>query len=63
MKVDDTIGKGAVLSILTMQGLTVYEGPYSKSSAVSTSDLRPGVYILVVVSNNGFKETKKWVFF
>ena len=61
VKMDDTIGKGAVLSILTMQGLTVYEGPYSKSSGVSTSDLKPGVYILVIVNNNGFQRMRKFI--
>jgi len=61
VKMDDTTGNDAVLSILTMQGLTVYEGPYSKLSGVSTSDLRPGVYILVVVSNNGFQRMRKFI--
>ena len=60
VKMDDSIGNDAVLTILTMQGLSVYEGAYSKSSRISTSDLRPGVYILVV-SNKGYQRIRKFI--
>ncbi len=54
VKMNDTVGKDALLSILTVQGVVVYEGTYSKSSHISTVDLKPGVYVLQVVENNGF---------
>jgi hypothetical protein len=61
VKMNDTVGKDAVLSILTIQGLSVYEGTYSKSSSISTVDLKPGVYVLQVVSNNGFQRVVKFI--
>jgi len=60
VKMDDTIGNDAVLSILTIQGLSIYEGTLSTSSSIRTSDLKPGVYILVV-SNNGFQRIRKFI--
>ena len=60
VRMDDTIGNDAVLTILTMQGLSVYEGAYSKSSSISTSELKPGVYILVV-RNNGFQRMGRFI--
>ncbi len=61
VKMDDTLGKDAVLNILTIQGLSVYKGPYSKSSSISTADLKPGVYVLHVVGNNGFHRVVKFI--
>ena len=61
VKIDDTAGKDAVLNILTIQGLSVYKGPYSKSSSISTADLKPGVYVLHVVGNNGFHRVVKFI--
>jgi len=60
VKMDDTIGNDAVLSILTMEGLSIYEGTLSKSSSIRTSDLKPGVYVLVV-SNNGLQRIRKFI--
>ena len=61
VKMDDTVGKDAVLSIRTIHGQSVYEGTYSKSSSINTSDLKPGMYILQVVGNNGFKRVVKFI--
>lgn len=61
VKMDDTIGKDAMLSILTIQGLSVYKGTYSGSSSISTVDLKPGMYVLQVVSRNGFQRLVKFI--
>jgi len=61
VKMDDTVGKDAILSIITIQGVSVYEGTYSKSSNIRTDDLKPGVYVLHVVSNNGFHRVVKFI--
>ena len=61
VKMDDTVGKDAIMSILTIQGVRVYEGTYAKSSSIRTDDLKPGVYVLQVVSNNGFHKVVKFI--
>jgi hypothetical protein len=61
VKLDDTLGKDAVLTILTIQGVSVYKGTYSKSSSINTADLKPGVYVLHVVGNNGFHRVVKFI--
>ena len=61
VKMDDAIGKDAVLSIRTIYGQSVYEGTYSKLSSIKTSELKPGMYILQVVGNNGFKRVVKFI--
>ena len=61
VKIDDTVGKDALLSILTIQGVSVYEGTYPKSSNIRTDDLKPGVYVLHIVSNNGFHKVVKFI--
>ena len=55
------IGKDAVLCILTVQGIVVYEGTYSSSSLINTADLKSGVYILQVVDRNGFKQALRFI--
>jgi hypothetical protein len=61
VKMDDTVGKDAMLSILNLQGLSMYQGTYSQSSSISTADLKPGVYVLQVVSRNGFQRLVKFI--
>ena len=61
VKMDDTVGQDALLTILTIQGVSVYEGTYSKSSNIRTADLKPGVYVLHIVSNNGFHKVVKFI--
>jgi hypothetical protein len=61
IKMDDTVGKDAVVSIRTLQGLTVYEGTYAKSSAISTANLKPGVYVLQLVSISGVRRTIRFI--
>ena len=61
VRMDDTVGKDAILSIVTVQGVVVYQGTYSKSSLISTVDLKPGVYVLQVVGNNGFKRVIRFI--
>ena len=58
---DDTVGKDAILSILNLQGLIVYQGTYSQSSRISTADFKSGVYVLQVVSSNGFQRRVKFI--
>ena len=61
IKMDDAIGKDAMLSILNLQGLIVYQGTYSQSSRISTVDLKSGVYVLQVVSSNGYQRRVKFI--
>jgi hypothetical protein len=61
VKMDDTVGKDAILSILNLQGVIVYQGTYSQSSSISTADLKTGVYVLQVVSSNGFQRRVKFI--
>jgi hypothetical protein len=58
VRIDDNVGKDALISILTIQGISVYDGTYSKSSSINTADLRPGVYVMHVVGNNSHRVIK-----
>jgi hypothetical protein len=44
-----------------LQGLIVYQGTYSQSSRISTVDFRSGVYVLQVVSSNGYQRRVKFI--
>jgi hypothetical protein len=61
VKMDDAVGKDATLSILNLQGLIMYQGTYSQSSRISTVDFRSGVYVLQVVSSNGYQRRVKFI--
>ena len=61
VKMDDAAGNDAMVSILTIQGLRVYEGSYVNSSRIGVADLKPGVYIFKVVSRSGFKKELKFI--
>jgi len=61
VRMDDTVGKDAILSIQNLQGVIVYQGTYSQSSGISTVDFRSGVYVLQVVSSNGYQRRVKFI--
>jgi hypothetical protein len=61
VEMDDTVGKDAILSIINLQGLSVYQGTYSQSSRISTVDLKSGVYVLQVVSSSGYQRRVKFI--
>jgi hypothetical protein len=59
VKIDDAAGQHAILVITNIQGLTVYQNPYSRSQTINTSELKPGVYFLQIIGNNGFRKVLK----
>jgi hypothetical protein len=61
IKIDDGAGKDPLITIRSIQGLTVYQDLYSKSQSINTLGLRPGVYYLQVAGNSGFQKVVKFI--
>jgi hypothetical protein len=62
VKIDDAAaGKDATLTIVNFQGLTLYKNSYAASQTINTLELKPGVYMLQIVSNSGFRRVVKFI--
>lgn len=62
VKIDDVAaGKDAMLTIVNFQGLTLYKNSYGKSQTINTLELKPGVYMLQIVNNSGFRRVVKFI--
>lgn len=61
VRCDDNLFSNATLTIVTAQGVQVYSKPYHASTAVSTGNLKPGVYYLQLLNENGLLRWAKFI--
>lgn len=61
VKIDDQVGKDAILTIRNIQGHAVYTDFYSKSQNINMLNMQPGIYFLQVVGNSGFNRVVKFI--
>jgi hypothetical protein len=59
IRIDDLGGNDALVTIRNINNLTVYEGYYSKSQEINTSQLKAGVYFLHITARGGFHKIVK----
>ncbi len=61
VRIDDSADPEALVTICNVHGLAVYQGSYSKSQEINTSQLRAGVYFLQIKGNDGFQKVVKFI--
>ena len=61
IRIDDLPGGDALVTIRNIHNLAVYEGTYSKSEEINTSQLRAGVYFLQITGRGGFHKVVKFL--
>jgi hypothetical protein len=65
VQIEDLAGNGAIITIVNIQGHSVYRGSFTplqfRENSINTTRLQPGVYYLQVSGNNGFRRMVKFI--
>jgi hypothetical protein len=61
VRIEDRAGAEALVTIRNIHGLVVYQGNYSNSKEINTSQLASGVYVLQITGHGGFQKVVKFI--